>query len=142
MQRPIDPTIMVVDDDDDVRTPLRDWLNKSGYHTVEAKNGYEAIDIAQREHPSLIFMDLRMPVLNGIATTRRLRDHAQLRDVLIVVTSGLDPALFRDVAFSVGCTDYLAKPFDFEQLSNLLNRLLPISKPICACTQNSPEMAS
>ena len=118
------PTIMVVEDYDDTRIMIKGFLETRGYRLLEAVNGQEAVDLALREHPDLILMDLKMPVLNGIAATRLIREHEELRDVPIVVVSALDPELFRDAAFSVGATAFLPKPLDLIQLEGTLNNLL------------------
>ena len=65
--------ILVVEDYDDTRYFLKQLLEKKGYQVVEATNGQEAIEIAQREHPDLIVMDLDLPILDGIGATQYLR---------------------------------------------------------------------
>lgn len=118
------PTIMLVEDYEETRTMLRTWLEKRGYRLVEAADGQEAVDLAPLAHPDLILMDLRLPELNGIAATRRLRQIAELKNVPVVVLSALDPAMFREAALSVGCVEYLSKPIDLDKLADLLIRLL------------------
>lgn len=121
-------TIMLVEDYEETRTMLRSWLERRGYRLVEAGDGQEAVDLAPLAQPDLILMDLRLPELNGIAATRRLRQHAGLRDVPVVVVSALDPALFRRAALAVGCTEYLTKPVDLRKLEEVLSRLLPTDR--------------
>ena len=118
------PTILLVEDYEETRTMLRTWLEKRGYRLVEAADGQEAVDLAPLAHPDLILMDLRLPELNGIAATRRLRQIAELKNVPVVVLSALDPAMFREAALSVGCVEYLSKPIDLNKLEDLLIRLL------------------
>ena len=117
-------TILLVEDYEETRTMLRTWLEKRGYRLVEAADGQEAVDLAPLAHPDLILMDLRLPELNGIAATRRLRQIAELKNVPVVVLSALDPAMFREAALSVGCVEYLSKPIDLNKLEDLLIRLL------------------
>ena len=83
------------------------------------------VEIAEREHPNLILMDLSLPLLDGLAATRRIRQYAELRDVPIVAVSAHDTADFHADALAAGCNDYVTKPIDFEQLETLLSRLLP-----------------
>lgn len=118
------PTILLVEDYPETRTMLRQWLETKGYRLVEAADGQEALDLAPLAHPDLILMDLRLPELNGIAATRRLRAHAELRNVPVVALSALDPGMFRDAALAVGCVEYLTKPIDLDELEGLLFRLL------------------
>jgi two-component system cell cycle response regulator DivK len=118
------PTVMVVEDFDDTRQMMRRFLEMGGCRVVEAVNGREAIELAQREHPALILMDLNMPVLDGFTATLRIRENEQMRDVPIVAVTAYDTAEFRAAANAVGCSEYVAKPVDFGQLMTLLNRLL------------------
>ncbi|HKZ78510.1 MAG TPA: response regulator [Pyrinomonadaceae bacterium] len=117
-------TILLVEDYQETRAMLRIWLERRGYRLVEAADGQEAVDLAPLAHPDLILMDLRLPELNGIAATRRLRQDATLQDVPVVALSALDPAMFREAALSVGCVEYLTKPIDLDKLEDVLTRLL------------------
>lgn len=117
--------VMVVEDFEDNRFMMRRLLEMSGYSVVEAMNGEEAVEIARREQPSLILMDLSLPLLDGLAATRRIRQHEELRNVPIVAVSAHDTADFHADALAAGCNDYVTKPIDFEQLEGLLIRLLP-----------------
>jgi CheY-like chemotaxis protein len=117
-------TILLVEDYQETRAMLRVWLEGRGYRLVEAADGQEAVDLAPLAHPDLILMDLRLPELNGIAATRRLRQDVGLQNVPVVALSALDPAMFREAALSVGCVEYLSKPIDLDQLEDVLRRLL------------------
>jgi two-component system cell cycle response regulator DivK len=125
MDEKISQKVMVVEDFEDNRFMMRRLLEMSGYSVVEAMNGEEAIEIARREQPNLILMDLSLPLLDGLAATRRIRQHAELRDVPIVAVSAHDTADFHADALAAGCNDYVTKPIDFDQLETLLTRLLP-----------------
>jgi CheY-like chemotaxis protein len=118
------PTIMVVEDFEDNRFMMRRLLEMSGYQVLEAVNGEEAVEIAKRERPSLILMDLSLPLLDGLAATRRIRLEEELRDVPIVAVSAHDTADFHADALAAGCNDYVTKPIDFDQLEALLGKLL------------------
>jgi CheY-like chemotaxis protein len=119
------PTVMVVEDFEDNRFMMRRLLEMSGYRVLEAINGEEAVELAHRERPQLILMDLSLPQLDGLAATRRIRQNADLRDVPIVAVSAHDTADFHADALAAGCNDYVTKPIDFDQLEALLTRLLP-----------------
>jgi two-component system cell cycle response regulator DivK len=117
--------IMVVEDFEDNRFMMRRLLEMSGYRVVEAVNGEQAVEIATKERPHLILMDLSLPILDGLAATRRIRQNAELRRVPIVAVSAHDTSDFHADALAAGCNDYVTKPIDFEQLEALLRRLLP-----------------
>jgi CheY-like chemotaxis protein len=122
---PRQSVIMVADDYDVIRQLCRAWLEIRGYAVVEAENGVEAVEIARRECPDLIIMDLSMPLLDGFAATRRIREIKELCHVRIVAVSGNGKGQ-HDAALAAGCDDYLAKPFDFPQLEEILGQLLSL----------------
>lgn len=119
------PTVMVVEDFEDNRFMMRRLLEMSGYRVLEAINGEEAVKLAQSELPSLILMDLSLPLLDGLAATRCIREVQELKHVPIVAVSAHDTADFHADALAAGCNDYVTKPIDFDQLEALLSRLLP-----------------
>ena len=118
-------TVMVVEDFEDNRFMMRRLLEMSGYRVLEAINGEDAVELARRERPSLILMDLSLPLLDGLAATRRIRQVRELQHIPIVAVSAHDTADFHAEALAAGCNDYVTKPIDFDQLEALLNRLLP-----------------
>jgi two-component system, cell cycle response regulator DivK len=118
-------TIMVVEDYDDTRLLLRRVLEIKGYRVLEAINGQQAVDIAEREHPDLILMDLDLPILDGIAATQRIRQHAELSRVPIVAVTAYPMSYTHVKAFAKGCNEYMAKPIDLNELTELLSRYLP-----------------
>ena len=83
-KNPDGPTILLVEDYQETREMLRTWLERRGYRLMEARDGQQAIELAVLAPPDLILMDLRLPELNGIAATRHLREHAELKDVPVV----------------------------------------------------------
>ena len=120
-------TILVAEDNEDNRFIMKMLLEMRGYRVVTAANGHEAIANAERERPDLILMDLRMPVLNGLLTTRQLRQHADahLRQIPVLALSAYDPAQHRAVAIAAGCNDYVTKPIDYDRLEKLIETFLP-----------------
>lgn len=120
-------TILVVDDLDEARSLLSHWLEMHGYRAVKAVNGQEAIEVALREHPQLILMDISMPQLDGFTAMRRIRAYEQLRDVKIVAMSAYDKRELQGAALDAGCNEFVSKPLDPNKLENLLRRLLPKS---------------
>lgn len=122
------PTILLVDDIADTRTMLASFLRGHAYDVVEAESGREAVEIALRDSPDLILMDIYMPNLDGLTAARHIRGAAVSRDIPIVITSaygelGLDNELRRQT-LSIGRTEYLTKPVDFDQLLEVIARLL------------------
>lgn len=115
---------MVVEDYDDTRLLLKRGLEGLGYSVLEACNGQEAVDIAGRECPDLILMDLDLPILDGIAATQRIRQQANLANVPIVAVTAYPMSYTHVKAFAKGCDEYMAKPIDMTELANVVNRYL------------------
>jgi two-component system cell cycle response regulator DivK len=118
-------TIMIVEDYDDTRILLRRVLERLGYRVLEASNGQEAVDIADREHPDLILMDLDLPILDGIAATQRIRKQPEMEKVPIVAVTAYPMSYTHVKAFAKGCNEYLAKPIDTTELERLVTHYLP-----------------
>jgi CheY-like chemotaxis protein len=118
-------TIMVVDDNEDLRDMLRYMVEKLGYGVVEAKNGQEAVELARHRCPDMILMDLSMPVMDGLAATRLLREIEEMCHVPIVAISANRREQSQADALAAGCNEYLTKPVNFHQLHNLLGTWLP-----------------
>lgn len=115
--------ILVAEDDSDIRMVIKALLELRGYVVMTAANGQEAIESVERDAPDLILMDLKMPVLNGLAAARHIRQHSRRR-VPIIALSAYDPAQHRAVALAAGCDDYLLKPIDYDRLEQMINSLL------------------
>jgi two-component system, cell cycle response regulator DivK len=117
-------TIMVVEDYDDTRMLLKQALEMLGYSVLEASNGQEAVDIADRERPDLILMDLDLPILDGIAATQRIRQQEHMETVPIVAVTAYPLSYSRVKAFAKGCNEYMPKPIDLSELARVVNRYL------------------
>ena len=115
------PTILVVEDHDDTREMLHVFLEMWGYRVVEACNGLEAVEAASRERPQLILMDSRLPLLDGLGATRRIRESGLLDQVKIVALNGSGSPRYHADALEAGCDDCIDKPFDFEELRTYLS---------------------
>jgi len=117
-------TILLVEDFDDTRLMMKLWLMKKGYRVIEAENGEAAVEIAQREHPDLIIMDMMMPGLSGLDATRQIRDYQSLQQTPIVAVSAYGADEYRAKALAAGCNEYVSTPFEPERLAELIERLL------------------
>lgn len=115
---------MVVEDYDDTRLLLKVAFEGLGYTVLEASNGQEAVDIAERERPDLILMDLDLPILDGIAATQRIRQQPSLESVPIVAVTAYPMSYTHVKAFAKGCNEYMRKPIDMTELTNVVNRYL------------------
>ena len=119
------PLVLIVEDHEDTRFLLRTILEmRGGISVVEAENGELATALAESLHPDLILMDGTLPLLDGFAATRRIRELASTWDVPIVFLSGHAQPASEAKAFAAGCTDYLVKPFALRELERVLERHL------------------
>ena len=115
--------VLLVEDTEDNRFMMRRLLEMSGFRVSEATNGAEAVRTAQAERPEIILMDLSLPVVDGLAATRRIRQLRDFRDVPIIAVSAHDSADFHTEALAAGCNAYITKPIDFTELEDLIRRL-------------------
>jgi CheY-like chemotaxis protein len=119
------PLVLIVEDHHDTRFMLRTILEmRGGVSVVEAENGEEATALAESQRPDLILMDGTLPLVDGFAATRRIRELTSVRDVPIIFLSGHAQPAHEAKAFAAGCTDYLVKPFALGELERVLERHL------------------
>lgn len=109
-------TILVVEDHDDTREMLCVLLEGWGCRVVEACNGLEAVEAASKERPQLILMDGRLPLLDGLEATRRIRENALLDHVKILALNGSGNPSYHAEALAAGCDDTIEKPLDIKRL--------------------------
>ncbi len=129
--------ILVVEDNEDNRRILVYRLRKIGdFEIVEAQNGLEAIEMTEKCTPDLIFMDLKMPVMDGWEATKRIRRTESDRRVAIIALTAQAMAGDEQKALAIGCDDYLAKPVvDPEVVREKVERLLRKNETLVAAAQ-------
>jgi two-component system cell cycle response regulator DivK len=114
-------TILVVDDNDDVRRLVKKVLEKAGYDVLETTDGKTALDMADTTAPDLVLMDIRLPgPLNGLETTCRFKEDARLQRVPIVALTASVLERDRRQALASGCSGFIAKPLDISTLPALV----------------------
>ena len=117
-------TVLLVEDTEDNRFMMRRLLEMTGYRVVEAMNGEEAVKLARTESPNLILMDLSLPVIDGLAATRLIRKLPEFESTPIIAVSAHDSDDFQSEAIQAGCNNYVTKPIDFNELEQLIAKLL------------------
>lgn len=117
-------TVLIVEDVEDTRYFMRLELEQLGYLVVEAGDGAEGVEIALRERPDIILMDLTLPVMDGLAATAMIRNNAQMSKVPIIAVSGHQEADLRAEAKASGFNAYVTKPLDIPWLNELMKGLL------------------
>jgi two-component system, cell cycle response regulator DivK len=119
-----DRTVLVVEDDDDSRFLMRLELERLGYRVTEAEDGEKAIEVADRERPDIILMDLTLPVLDGIAATEKIRATDDLSAIPVIAVTAHKETDFREEAKAAGFNAYVTKPIEFSWLDELIKGLL------------------
>jgi DNA-binding response OmpR family regulator len=118
------PLVLITDDHEDTRLMLSVVLKMRGYAVIEAADGEQAVRLAESAGPDLILMDGSLPLVDGLAATRRIRRAGRAGRVPIVFVSGHAEPAYRVVAVEAGCDEYLVKPLDMEQLGGVLEKYL------------------
>jgi CheY-like chemotaxis protein len=121
--------ILVVEDDADNREMLVEYLQARQLEVHAAPDGATALALAEALHPRVILMDLAMPKLDGLETTRRLRANASVRDATIVMVTARVFPTDRQAAFRAGCNFFVPKPYDVDALATFVAGLLHASRP-------------
>ena len=109
--------ILVVDDREDSRRLVGKILGHRGYEVIGAGTGEDAINVAQRQLPDLILMDIRMPgAIDGLEATRRIKALAKLAHIpVLAMTASVRPEDMQ-IALDAGCSDFVRKPVDIDEL--------------------------
>ena len=127
---PQDPLVLIVEDDLGTRVLYRDYLNHSGFRTVDAHNGHQALAKARELRPDAVLTDLAVPGMDGFEFCRALQQCASLRTVPVLAVTGHseyldDPDRIRQV----GILQVLTKPCDPELIAQELRRLIDSHSP-------------
>ena len=117
--------LLYVEDNDDNVYMLKMRLELLGeFEVLAAEDGEKGCEIALRERPDIILMDLEMPVIDGWEATRRLKGNPQTHDIPVIALSAHALAGEREKAMAAGCDEFDTKPIEFERLVATVRRLL------------------
>ena len=116
--------ILLVEDHIDMLDLLEKALRFLGYETVIAKNGLEAVEMAESENPDLIVLDIALPKLNGFDVTTQIRKNLKTRLIPIIAATATAMPGDREKCLMAGCDDYLAKPFTPVELAYVIEEVL------------------
>ncbi|MDX2148980.1 MAG: diguanylate cyclase [Planctomycetota bacterium] len=110
------PVVLVIDDSIDVHRLLRVRLRSEGIDLCFAQNGPEGIELAVKQKPTAILLDLDMPDMDGFQVLRQLKEKAETFNIPVIVLSGLHSTQDKVTAFDLGAMDYITKPFELTEL--------------------------
>jgi two-component system, cell cycle response regulator DivK len=116
--------ILVIEDTEDNRQIVRDLLTSAGYELVEAVDGEEGVEMAAKEKPDLILMDIQLPKMDGYEATRRIKADPDLRATPILAVTSYALSGDEEKTRAAGCDGYIAKPFSPRQLLGKVREFL------------------
>ena len=117
--------VLVIEDHEDNRRIVRDLITASGYDLLEASTGEEGIELATKEKPDIILMDIQLPGMDGYEVTRRIKSDTSLKDIPIIAVTSYALSGDDQKAFAAGCDGYVTKPFSPRLLLAKIREFLP-----------------
>ena len=118
------PLILVADDDEDILELVRLRLSRSGYRTILARDGVEALEAARARRPDLAVLDVTMPGLDGYAVVAELRRDPETKDIPVILLTARAQTADVTRGFDTGADDYVTKPFSPQELQNRVAAVL------------------
>jgi two-component system cell cycle response regulator DivK len=118
-------TILYVEDNEYNRKLVRQLLTRTSYRLIEANDGEAGVDLAVKELPNLILMDVQLPKMSGLDATRLLKADARTTHIPIIIITSFALSGDREKAVQAGATGYLAKPYSPRELLALVREFLP-----------------
>ena len=116
--------ILLVDDEPIVLEPLKERLEKEAFEVISSSQGLEALNLARKESPDLIVLDLMLPSVDGFKICRLLKFDEKFKNIPIIVLTGRRREGDKSLAEEVGADSYISKPFETPFLMGKINELL------------------
>ncbi len=134
------PTILIIDDDSEIRYSLDRVLSRAGYQIIEAASGEEGIDMVRKQSPSIIFLDIRMGGMTGIEALQHLRSIDRQVPIILMTAFGTTQTAIEAMKF--GAFDYVMKPFDPEKVLSLAESALGAVQDMEQAGSYEPKLKS
>ena len=116
--------ILIIDDDDDLRTLLIFYFQSLGFEALEATNGNDGIAISAEQMPDVVILDINMPTTDGFTTLESMRHNAKTKDIPVVVLSSFDHVDNRTQVHKTGCTAFARKPIELDLLREFVEEAM------------------
>lgn len=115
--------IAIIDDEPNIRETATFILELEGYDVVTACNGEEALGLLRKERPKIVLLDVMMPKKNGYEVCAELKADPELKDIFVVMLTAKGQKMDKQKAMEVGADHYMTKPFDDEEILQILDKL-------------------
>ena len=115
--------VLIVDDDNGIRKLLGRFLEREGFTAIEAENGLDGVELAKKEQPNLIIMDVMMPQMDGLTAARLIKFYKPLSEVPIIFLTAKDADKEIELAEETRAEAYITKPFDVRQVIEVVKSL-------------------
>lgn len=124
------PLILIVDDEPDIISFYKTKLERSGFRVISASDGAQGVRIATAEHPDLILMDVKMPVMDGVAAQQKLRDNPATKNLKVVFLTAFGdptkPQTDEKIAKEIGGMDFIKKGIGLDELVTKIRKYLQV----------------
>ena len=122
--------ILIAEDDPGIRLAVNDYLEMSGYSTIMAENGEQALLMMEKYHPHLLISDIKMPKRDGYQLVKEIRQRPEFRLLPVIFLTEYGSKKERIMGYQAGCDIYLPKPFEMDELEAVIRNLLEKSQMI------------
>jgi len=119
------PKILIVDDDPDALDTMAAILETRDYLVLTATSGLEGVSTARTEKPDLIVLDVMMPELDGFEACRMIKESAEIKDIPVILLTGLGIVGDIEKGFAAGAADFVVKPINWDLLFSKIKQLIP-----------------
>lgn len=133
-------SVLIIDDEPDIRMLIRYNLEKEGYTVFEAKNGVEGIEQAVRTIPDLILLDVMMPEMDGMETCEKLKQHPELSQTMICFLTARGEDYSQVAGFEAGADDYITKPIKPKVLVSRIGAILRRQSPVVGTEETTESI--
>lgn len=120
--------VLIVDDYEESRSFMKFLVESYGFQVIEASDGIEALDRFKKFQPEIVLMDMSLPMVDGLITTKAIREYDTAGKVLIIAITAFGKSYYKQ-AIEAGCNDLMSKPLDIGLFESILNNyFLPITE--------------
>ncbi len=116
--------VLIVDDDPSIRMLVSNMLRSNGFNPVVAADGSKGVELAKKEHPDLVLMDVNMPVMTGVEACKALKGDPESASIPVVFMTTLGSDSDRMNGFDAGGDDYVIKPVNYKELLARMQRYI------------------